>query len=100
MKHYRKNILSSMAFLIIASVLLGACAPQVVTQEVRVTQLVEVTKQVQVETTKIVQVTSVPTNYGSVVWLSTQPASGARSRKGARRDSRQLRRQGGIHPRR
>ncbi|MBI5052479.1 MAG: carbohydrate ABC transporter substrate-binding protein [Chloroflexi bacterium] len=72
MKHTHKKILGYLAFLTIASVLLGACAPQVVTQEVRVTQLVEVTKQVQVETTKIVQVTAAPTNYGNVVWLSTQ----------------------------
>jgi len=72
MKHNHKKILGVLAFLTIASVLLGACAPQVVTQEVRVTQLVEVTKQVQVETTKIVQVTAAPTNYGNVVWLSTQ----------------------------
>lgn len=72
MKIFRNKIWRLAASLTIVSVLLGACAPQVVTQEVRVTQLVEVTKQVQVETTKIVQVTAAPVNYGNIVWLSTQ----------------------------
>lgn len=61
-----------MALLLIISFTLGACQPLVVTQEVvrevPVTQIVEVTKQVE----KVVEVTATPVNYGELVWLSTQ----------------------------
>ena len=71
MKHNQKWI-AALTFVVIASLMLGACQPQVVTQEVikevPVTQIVEVTKQVET----IVEVTAVPVNFGELVWLSTQ----------------------------
>ena len=71
MKHNQKWM-AALTFVVIASLMLGACQPQVVTQEVikevPVTQIVEVTKQVET----IVEVTAVPVNFGELVWLSTQ----------------------------
>src|SRR3990172_7453954 len=67
MKHNHK-LMGALAFLVLAGMVLGACAPQTVTVEV--TRQVEVTKEVEVET--IVEVTATPVDYGSLVWLSTQ----------------------------
>src|SRR3989304_5103323 len=59
MRHH-KTQLGALACMVIASLLLGACQPTTVT--------VEVTRPVET----IVEVTSTPVNYGSLVWLSTQ----------------------------
>src|SRR3990172_7294040 len=71
MRHH-KTQLGALACMLIASLLLGACQPTTVTVEVtrpvEITRQVEVTKQVET----IVEVTSTPVNYGSLVWLSTQ----------------------------
>jgi len=63
-----RHLLRALAFVLLASLLLGACQPKVV--EVPKEVVKEVTKEVPVE--KIVQVTPTPVNYGSLVWLSTQ----------------------------
>ncbi len=64
--------MSALALIVTASLLLGACQPTTVTVEVtrpvEVTRQVEVTKQIET----VVEVTSTPVNYGSLVWLSTQ----------------------------
>jgi multiple sugar transport system substrate-binding protein len=66
--------MSALALILITSLALGACQPQTivttqeVVREVPVTQVVEITREVE----RVVEVTAMPEDYGELVWLSTQ----------------------------
>lgn len=68
MKQQKMVLMSTLILILTASLLLGACQPQVVTKEV----MVEVTKEVQVEVEVEKIITPTPVDYGDIVWLSTQ----------------------------